>query len=112
MITKIFLSLLLVFTIVSGMSCTTSPSDDRDLMACVNILRQIETAKRTMAMGHSLENGELLTPEQVESLSTFMTGGKWSAHQCPSGGRYTVGRIGQPPSCSIHGNSKDIHIYY
>jgi len=109
---KISLGLLLVFTSISCISCLTDTSKDPNIMACVNFLRQIETAKRTMAMGHSLEEGELLTPEQVERLSEFMTGGRWSAHQCPSGGKYTVGRIGQSPSCSVHGNLKDIHTYY
>ncbi|OGV69701.1 MAG: hypothetical protein A2283_17215 [Lentisphaerae bacterium RIFOXYA12_FULL_48_11] len=84
---------------------------DNNLLPCVNNMRQIETAKRTIAMAHSIDNGELLSREQIKELAMYMTGGRWSAHQCASGGNYIVGRIGQTPECSIHGKLEDIRTY-
>lgn len=92
-------------------SCKTGFMADNNLLPCVNNMRQIETAKRTLSMAYSIENGELLSREQVRELATYMTGGRWSAHQCASGGNYIVGRIGQTPECSIHGKLEEIRTY-
>ena len=92
-------------------SCKTGFMADNNLLQCVNNMRHIETAKRTLSMAYSIDSGELLSREQVQELATYMTGGRWSAHQCASGGNYTVGRIGQTPECSIHGKLEDIRTY-
>lgn len=98
--------------IISLTSCSTNDAQDPNFETCVNIMRRIETAKRTMAMGYALDEGDELSQANIDSLGQFMVGGKWSMHQCPSGGTYTVGRIGQSPACSKHGSLKDIKLYY
>jgi hypothetical protein len=110
-IKPVILTALIALSIVCLSSCKTGFMADNNLMSCVNNMRQIETAKRTFAMAYSTDNGDLLTRDQVEQLSTYMTGGKWSAHQCASGGRYTVGRLGQSPACNIHGTLEHIRTY-
>lgn len=105
------LILLVAIPAASLSSCKTGLMADDNLMQCVNIMRQIETAKRTLAMAHSIDYGEQLSREQVQELAIYMTGGRWSAHQCASGGNYTVGRIGQSPECSIHGKLENIRTY-
>jgi len=84
-------------------SCSTSKPADDNATACLNILDRINLAKRTMAMGHSLPDGTMLAKDQMETLGTYLPGGSWASYRCPSGGEYTVGAVGQKPSCSIHG---------
>jgi ABC-type transporter Mla subunit MlaD len=66
--------------------------------ACMNNLREIDAAKNEWA----LENGK--GPGSVpaaQDLLPFLTGGIFPV--CPSDGTYTIGAIGIPPSCSVHG---------
>jgi len=66
--------------------------------ACMNNLRQIDAAKNEWA----LETGKAVgaMPSEQELLP-YLTGGVFPV--CPSGGVYTIGAIGTPPACSIHG---------
>jgi flagellar basal body-associated protein FliL len=66
--------------------------------ACMNNLREIDTAKNQWA----LELGK--TPADVptqQDLLPYLSGGIFPI--CPSGGTYTIGAVGIPPSCSVHG---------
>lgn len=74
----------------------TQANNERD--ACMNNMRQIDAAKNEWA----LENGKPVGSVPTEQdLSPYLTGGVFPV--CPSGGVYTIGAIGTPPSCSIHG---------
>lgn len=64
--------------------------------ACVNNLRQIDGAKAQLALEHQLTNGTPVRPTQV---GLYLKGGVLP--QCPEGGTYTVGKIGENPTCSI-----------
>lgn len=66
--------------------------------ACINNLRQIEGAKQSW----SLENKKLSGSEaNQEAVAGYIRGG-WPV--CPKGGRYSVGKVDEPPACSIPGH--------
>jgi hypothetical protein len=45
--------------------------------------------------------GTILSEQDIAAMaSEFIKGG---LPACPSGGTYTIGAIGEPPSCSVHG---------
>jgi competence protein ComGC len=78
----------------------TSPAN-----ACINNLRQIDGAKQEWALEHHATNGDIVTMNQ---LTNYLLRGVMP--KCPSGGTYTIGKIGQFPICSIGTNSTQPHI--
>ena len=68
--------------------------------ACINNLRVIDTAKQQWA----LENGK--SGEDVptaQDLDKFIPGGYAHLH-CPRDGEYVIGKVNEPPTCSIPGH--------
>ena len=70
--------------------------------ACLNNMRQFDSAKHCLAMVHNLSEGTELTKDQVKELADYIKGG-WKDNTCPSGGKYRIGAIGQDVQCSVHG---------
>jgi hypothetical protein len=68
--------------------------------ACINNLRQIDLAKNAWA----LENGKTAAaiPTEQDLLPYFKD---QNFPICPSGGTYTIGAVGVPPTCSIPGHA-------
>jgi hypothetical protein len=66
--------------------------------ACMTNLRQIDAAKNEWALETGKAAGVVPTEQD---LLPYLTGGVFPV--CPSGGVYSIGAIGTPPSCSIHG---------
>jgi hypothetical protein len=62
--------------------------------ACINNLRMIDAAKEQWALEKNKKDGDV--PTQEDLLPYLRT---WPV--CPGGGTYTIGAIGQPPTCSI-----------
>ena len=74
--------------------------------ACVNNLRLIASAKDQWALEqHKTTNDE---PTWKELLPYVGYGPKNLLPRCPSGGIYTIGRIGEPPKCSIGGRNHSL----
>lgn len=72
-------------------------AEQRD--ACINNLRQIYVAKAAWA----LQNGKTVTDIPTEQdLAPYLSGSVFPL--CPSGGTYTIGAVGVPPTCSIPGH--------
>jgi hypothetical protein len=67
------------------------------LSSCVCALECIEGCKRQWALEHHASSEALVTWEQ---LHAYYQHPDWPLH-CPSGGAYTLGRIGETASCSI-----------
>src|SRR5947209_12502135 len=63
--------------------------------SCQNKLRQIDTAKQAWADDHHKTTNDTPT---WESLLGYL---KTTPLACPNGGTYTLGRVGQLPTCSI-----------
>ena len=73
--------------------------------ACINNLRQIDAAKQQWA----LENGKKSTDTPAEDDIKPYVGkpdanGNQSFPKCPAGGKYTIGRMDQMPTCSVPGH--------
>jgi regulator of replication initiation timing len=72
---------------------------DAERNHCLNNLRQIDAAKNQWALENSKAIGAV--PAE-EDLVPYLQNGVFPV--CLSGGTYTIGAIGTPPACSIHGS--------
>jgi competence protein ComGC len=63
--------------------------------ACVNNLREIDTAKQQWALEHKKE------PKDIPAESDLVPYLKTSHRpQCPAGGTYNLNSVAEPPTCS------------
>jgi hypothetical protein len=67
---------------------------------CIANLRLIYAAKQAWALEKNKTDAD--TPAE-EDLLPYIRGGVFPV--CPSGGVYTIGPVGQPPTCSIPGHA-------
>ena len=65
--------------------------------SCINRLRQIEGAKTQWAFEHHKLTNDAPTWEDLRPSFTRAR----LPLECPDGGVYTIGRVGELPSCSI-----------
>ena len=81
-----------------------------DLSHCVSNMRDIDVAKLTYAMDHDLANGAVITEEQISEF--FEHKQDWQRDMCclTEGSRYDIGRVGENPSCAVHGTLYDSHL--
>ncbi len=64
--------------------------------ACVNHLRQIAGAKETWAIeNHKMTND----PVSRNDIKPYLS--HEEVPKCPDGGTYIIGRVGEPPRCSL-----------
>jgi hypothetical protein len=90
----------------------TSPAN-----ACINNLRQIDSAKNQWALEHNAKSNDIVTINDIrpyiesERNNSFIKlDAKGNLPKCPSGGIYTIGKIGEPPICSIGTNAIQAHV--
>jgi chromosome segregation ATPase len=67
---------------------------------CINNLRQIDAAKDEWALENNKPAGAIPT---AQDLLPYLTDQTFPV--CPSGGTYTIGSVGVPPTCSIPGHA-------
>lgn len=73
-------------------------AENQQRKACVAGLKMIDAAKEQWAMDFkkaaysAVPESELVSNGYLREMPT-----------CPAGGRLTVGRIAEPPSCTVHG---------
>ena len=67
--------------------------------ACINNLRQIDAAKNEWALEHSKKTGDTPT---AQDLTPYFKNGAFPI--CPAGGTYTIGPVGENPTCSVSGH--------
>jgi len=68
--------------------------------ACMNHLIQIDGAKHQWALEHKKTDADVPTREDIKP---YIVGS--IELKCPAGGSYTIGKIGELPSCSITNHS-------
>ena len=75
--------------------------------ACINNLRQLESAKEQLAMAESLASDAAwgVGAFNTTNLSEYIRGGIASATNCPGGGTVTIGNMDADPSCDQAGHS-------
>jgi len=66
---------------------------------CIGNLRLIYAAKQAWALEKNKTDAD--TPTE-QDLLPYIKGGVFPV--CPSGGIYTIGPVGQPPTCSVPGH--------
>jgi hypothetical protein len=67
--------------------------------ACINNLRQIDGAKNEWALETSKTNGTVATEDDIKPYIKLDSNG--DLPKCPQGGNYTIGKVGEPPTCSL-----------
>lgn len=73
--------------------------EDSQRNVCINNLRQIDAAKNQFALEKGKANGDTVTEADI---TPYLVGGKMPV--CPSGGTYTIGKVGEKPTCSTAGH--------
>jgi hypothetical protein len=68
--------------------------------ACINNLRQIDAAKNQWALEKGKTNGSAVV---AADITPYLVGKRMPV--CPAGGRYTIGKVGDKPTCSIPGHA-------
>ena len=70
---------------------------------CVNQLRMIDGAKQQWALVTGAGSNAVPTWDDIRPY--LVSGGlpKGETLRCHSGGQYTIGRVGEPPTCSVGG---------
>jgi hypothetical protein len=73
--------------------------DTAQTNACINNLRQIDAAKQQWALENGKKNDAIPTENDLTPY--------FKNHQmprCVAGGVYTIGPVGEPPTCSVPGH--------
>lgn len=64
--------------------------------ACINNLRQIDGAIEQWALDKNIHATNQVVEAEVAAYI------KHGMPTCPGGGKYTIGKVNEPPRCSIH----------
>jgi hypothetical protein len=67
--------------------------------ACINNLRQLDGAKQQWALEYVKSNGVVCTEDDIKPYIKLDTNG--SLPKCSQGGKYTFGKVGESPTCSL-----------
>jgi len=84
----------------AAQTAAASPAAVNQRNACINNLRQIDGAKNEFALEKGKKNGDPVTEADIKP---YLQGGKLPV--CPAGGKYTIGKVGELPTCSISGHA-------
>jgi hypothetical protein len=69
--------------------------------ACINNLRQIDAAKQQWALENQKKSTDIPTENDLKPYIMLRNG---QFPRCPQGGTYSIGPVGQPPTCSVPGH--------
>jgi hypothetical protein len=91
----------------------TSPAN-----ACINNLREIDGAKEEWMLKHNAKTNDIVTLDDIkpylvpygEPNGFIKLDANGNLPKCPAGGIYTIGRIGEPPTCSLGATVDPHHI--
>jgi prepilin-type N-terminal cleavage/methylation domain-containing protein len=97
MIVVAIIGLLAAIAIPSFMKARTTSQKN----ACIENMRQVESAKEQWAMQAMKANGQAIVTDEVAG---FIKGSNFPS--CPAGGTYTYGVIGTDASCTITGHDQ------
>jgi type II secretory pathway pseudopilin PulG len=70
--------------------------------ACINNLRLIDAAKQQWALQNRKQSTD--TPTMKELQPFLGRGANGEFPTCPAGGTYTIGSVGEKPTCSVAGH--------
>ncbi len=98
---------LVIMIAVPGPIGPTRSSPEWKGSECVNFLRQIDGAKNEWALENGKSNGTVCTESDIKPYLKLDANG--NLPKCPSGGIYTIGKIGESPKCSLAKNGSPYH---
>jgi|WetSurMetagenome_2_1015567.scaffolds.fasta_scaffold623130_2 hypothetical protein len=75
---------------------------------CITNLRMINAAKEQWALEHNKTNGTAVTENELKPYMRLDS--KENFPQCPGGGIYSIGKIGELPTCSLGTNVIPTHV--
>jgi hypothetical protein len=78
-------------------------AQNRQRNACINYLRQFDAAKNQWALEKGKKNGDAVTEADIKPYLKLDAQG--NLPKCPGGGTYTLGKVGEKPTCSIPGHA-------
>jgi hypothetical protein len=88
--------------IVADLSLVSSRRPTKLLGVCLNNLRFIDNAKQMWAYEHHKTTND--PPPTLEDLQFYIGHGGGNGRlmpECPCGGTYMIGRLEEPPRCSL-----------
>jgi len=65
---------------------------------CINNLRRIDSAKQSWALEKNKTSEDI---PSAEDLDAYLGKQSFGALHCPSGGTYSINKVGEPPTCTI-----------
>jgi hypothetical protein len=72
-------------------------------ISCINNLKQIDLAKRMWATDNHKNGTD--TPTEQDLLPYLGRGPSGQFPKCPQDGTYTIGSVGEKPTCSVPGHA-------
>jgi len=84
----------------NGSRAANSNNSQRN--ACINNLSQLVAAKNEWALEKSKKVGDEATEADLKPYLKLDADG--NLPKCPGGGKYTLGKVGENPTCSIAGH--------
>ena len=79
------------------MAARTTTLEVQQRNGCINNLRQIDAAKNEFALEKGKANGYVVTEDDIKPYIKLDADG--NLPKCPSGGKYTIGKVGENPTC-------------
>jgi len=91
----------------------TSPAN-----ACINNLREIDAAKERWTQEHNAKPNDFVTLDEIKPYLVpygqpngyIRLDDNGNLPKCPSGGVYTIGKVGEPPTCSLSNTITPFHV--
>ena len=86
-----------IVILAAGAGCNRKADIEAMRHACISNMLQMEVAKGVWAKEQNKTTNDLVTTADIERYLNPHTA-------CPEGGTYTLGRVGERPTCSIKGH--------
>lgn len=71
--------------------------------SCINNLRQMDAAKQQWALEKNKQSTDVPSQSDIQVYMSRGLNGTWPI--CPNGGQYTLGPVGERPTCTIPGHT-------
>ena len=102
-------AVLMVMAVVGMLAAIAIPSfmkarSTAQTHVCINNLRQIEAAKKTLVLEKKYTDGTSIPEEEVGKLLKNGIDGLF----CPGRGQYKINPAGRDPECTVHGKLSDL----
>jgi hypothetical protein len=66
---------------------------------CIEIMRELQSAKDQWALEDGKTNGVMAAENDIKAYVKWDSNG--NLPKCPQGGIYTIGKVGEPVTCSL-----------